>query len=341
MSRLMQHLARVLALVFFFFILAGGVRDANADTAAAQALFDAAKQLMIQGKYAEACPKLEESQRLDPGIGTQFNLATCYEQLGRTASAWSTFLEVAGAAKAAGQADREKVARQRATALEPKLVRMNITASESAPADLQVKRDGVLLGRAQLGTPVPVDPGKHRVEATAQGRKPFSTTIDITASSKTETVAIPELAPGPPVPMPTYPGTPPVAGGGMYLLPPQPFSPPQTRRRSRGMMAGGIVLISLGALCATVGSLIAVACSDGGCTQTSTDINGDYYSSTDSDTEDTGIGLMLGGLVGIGGGIALTVIGAKKVPVTPPASTSAAAPELLIGPGFTGLRWTM
>ena len=83
---------------------------------------------MAQGKHADACPKLEESQRLDPGIGTQFNLAVCYEQVGRTASAWSTFLDVAGAARAAGQTEREKVARQRATALEPRLIRLTITA---------------------------------------------------------------------------------------------------------------------------------------------------------------------------------------------------------------------
>src|SRR6476620_2846381 len=66
--------------------------------AAAQALFDSARTLMAQGNFNDACPKLEESQRLDPGVGTQFNLAVCYEAIGRNASAWSLFLEVAASA---------------------------------------------------------------------------------------------------------------------------------------------------------------------------------------------------------------------------------------------------
>src|SRR5262245_13566973 len=37
------------------------------DKATAQALFDQGKQLAAAGKVSDACPKFEESQRLDPG----------------------------------------------------------------------------------------------------------------------------------------------------------------------------------------------------------------------------------------------------------------------------------
>jgi len=48
-----------------------------ADKATAQALFDQGKHLAAGGNFQEACSKFEESQRLDPGIGTQFHLASC------------------------------------------------------------------------------------------------------------------------------------------------------------------------------------------------------------------------------------------------------------------------
>jgi len=62
----------------------------SADVAAAQALFERGRALMAQRRVAQACPLFEESQRLDAGIGTQYNLANCYEAMGRFASAYTT-----------------------------------------------------------------------------------------------------------------------------------------------------------------------------------------------------------------------------------------------------------
>ncbi|WP_437939271.1 hypothetical protein [Sorangium sp. So ce341] len=145
-----RYVALFAALILALMALPRGARAA--DTATAQALFDDAKKLMAAGKYAEACPKLEESQSLAPGLGTQLNLALCYENLGRTASAWSLYLEVAGGARAANQLDREKVARQQAAALEGKLSCLTITVSEP-PEGIEVKRDGKPIGRVQWARP--------------------------------------------------------------------------------------------------------------------------------------------------------------------------------------------
>src|SRR5579883_326916 len=72
----------------------GALADATAeDKATAEALFNEGKRLMNERKFGEACPKFLASQKLDPGVGTQLNLAVCYEANGQTASAWATFKE--------------------------------------------------------------------------------------------------------------------------------------------------------------------------------------------------------------------------------------------------------
>jgi len=143
-------------------------------------------------RFDEACPKLEESLRLDQGIGTQFNLAHCWEKQGRTASAWALFLDVAAAARASNQEKRETAARERASALEPKLTRLRITLSDPPP-DAKVSRDDQDVGRAAWGTAMPVDPGDHTVVVTAAGKQPWSQTVKVPANSKTFSVTVPAL----------------------------------------------------------------------------------------------------------------------------------------------------
>ncbi|HMJ52569.1 MAG TPA: hypothetical protein VK540_10850 [Polyangiaceae bacterium] len=164
------------------------------DTATAQALFDEARRLMGEGRYSEACPKLDESQRIDPGWGTLINLADCHEHIGRTASAWSEFLQVASGSRQAGQSDRAQAAKARAAALEPRLSKLTIAVSElNLPAGFEIKRDQSVVGPAQWGTPVAVDPGEHLVEASASGKRSWRRTIVVGDEGEKNEVYIPPL----------------------------------------------------------------------------------------------------------------------------------------------------
>ena len=71
----------------------------SSQRATAEALFQQAAQLMDQKRFSEACEKFAASQELDSGLGTMLYLADCYEQAGRTASAWALFREAEDAAR--------------------------------------------------------------------------------------------------------------------------------------------------------------------------------------------------------------------------------------------------
>ncbi|WP_437775813.1 hypothetical protein [Sorangium sp. So ce1097] len=195
MTRHRGNSRRVAWCVAALLSLAAGVARAQPSAeqaAAAEALFREGRELVAQGKLAEACPKFAASQRLDPGYGTQWNLADCLERLGRTASAWAAFREAADMASRSGQAEREAKATRRAADLEKRLERLAVTVS--APADgLVVRRNGAVLDAGAWGAPLPVDPGKHRVEATAPGKKPFSVEAQTAGPGKVVTVEIPPL----------------------------------------------------------------------------------------------------------------------------------------------------
>ena len=60
----------------------------------AEALFDQGRKLMEAGDYEQACPKFVGNQRLDPTSCTLLNIGTCYENLGRTTSAWTAFKDL-------------------------------------------------------------------------------------------------------------------------------------------------------------------------------------------------------------------------------------------------------
>jgi tetratricopeptide (TPR) repeat protein len=142
--------------------------DQPTDPKLAQSLFDRARALMDQARFAEACPLLEESQRLDPGGGTLLNLAVCLEGAGKLATAHATFHEALSQAIRDGRDDRKKIAEERVAALGPRLSTLTVEVpAEARVPDLVVWLDGAKLSPIAWGVPTAVDGGDHRVEAAA------------------------------------------------------------------------------------------------------------------------------------------------------------------------------
>lgn len=193
-----RSLRRALALLALTFSLGASTSQpafgqTATDSATAETLFNEALLLLESRQPAEACLKLEASQSLDPGVGTLLYLADCYRQLGRTASAWATFRDAAYLAK--DQADeREAIAIEHASELEPQLSYLTVTVTSESQSGLQLEHDGKSLSEALWGSAFPVDPGAHTISASAPGKQAWSQTVDVPTGPIRQQVVVPELA---------------------------------------------------------------------------------------------------------------------------------------------------
>jgi hypothetical protein len=218
------------------------------DPAGAKVLFDQAVELGNAGKFVEACQKLEESRKLHDGTGTAFHLAGCWQKIGRTASAYALFGEVAKRSEAAGQTERADLSRSRMESLAPKLSRLRIDVAERAP-HLEVYRDDALVPESDWGKPIAVDRGPHRIRATAEGKEPWSTKLDVSEPATIFAVSVPKL--GEPLPKAA------VAAGAVAKQEPTPAPKPAPKpvpesgsgrtQRTIAIVLGGVGVAALAA----------------------------------------------------------------------------------------------
>lgn len=225
-----------------------------AQKAAAESLFDDALKAMKSGHFAEACPKLEESERIDPAIGTLLYLAECYEKSGRTASAWATFREAASAAQAQGETERTRVAAARADRLQPSLSKLTLkVVPETAQiASLRVVRDNVVIAKTLFGVALPVDPGKYHIVASAEGYQSYEADIDVAANADSKSLEIPALvaSTAPPIGAAALPATN-AAGANAQATPAparnaEPAPSSGNAMRTAAYVTGALGVVSLG-----------------------------------------------------------------------------------------------
>ena len=173
------------------------LRPASADgqnSERAQQLFDEARALMKDGHYAEACPKLAESQKLDPGGGTILNLGICLRQQGRNVEAWTILNQALAQARSDGRADRARTAEKQLATLGSVLSRLVLRVSPSASSEpVTVTIDDQPLTAEQLGSPLPLDPGTHEVRASAAHHQSWSVQLTIEPTAGEQQLTIPPL----------------------------------------------------------------------------------------------------------------------------------------------------
>jgi tetratricopeptide (TPR) repeat protein len=187
-----QLTAVALALCLSNRAFAGEPTEAEKRTMA-EAIFEQASTAMAAQDYATACPRPEEVVALQPnGIGARIKLGECYEASGRLASAHASYAQAASMATIAGQNDRAAAAQASAGALEPRLSRLTIRVSAELAQlpGLSVMRGSAPITPALFNTAIAVDGGRHTVVAAADGRRPFTASIDIDASGAAQEIVI-------------------------------------------------------------------------------------------------------------------------------------------------------
>jgi hypothetical protein len=237
------------------------------DPAAAREHLTQGYKLKQQGQLKDALPHFVESLRLDPKLKTTINLADCEEKLGMLVEAQSHWLMARDRAGREGDDRVKQEAEQRVASLSTRMPRLNIQLARGIPADAQVYRDEVMLGRVSLGTALPTNPGEHKITVRAPGHEDRTYAVKLSErDSKTLTVDVgpvgkpsPKPVPDSAAPMATRPVTdPPPAAPGAPSAPsgatsPAPQDAPEpaqgsagTVQRVFGAVVGGLGLASFG-----------------------------------------------------------------------------------------------
>jgi serine/threonine-protein kinase len=303
----------------------------SSDAATAELLFQQGRDLLRSGKAAEACPKLAESQRLDPATGTLLALAMCHEAEGKLASAWAEFVNVEARSRSEGRADREQVSHERAEALRPRLstLEIRVTGEMASVPGLEIRRDGVVLGSGAWNTAVPVDGGKHTVTVSAPGKRPWQGEATLKAEGDVQVLSVPALEAAPATPE-SKPGTGPVA---LDTAGPSASKPWGTLEWAGvGTAGAGVIVLGVG------GYFLSAALGKNSDSEDDCDGNvcGDQGTSDRNDARskgDTATWLGIAGGVLVAGGATLFIVGRSRSSAE---SASAPSPRLAVGAGPHG-----
>jgi hypothetical protein len=213
-------------------------------------LFKAAKKLMAEKKYAEACPKFEQSYKLDPGIGVELNLGKCYEDWGKLGKAYHAYADAEGKAKDAHD-DRATKIHALVQKLEPQVPRLLIHIPPGSNTEgLTVAIDGVTVGKNELDAPQLVDPGPKQIVYSIDG-----------APTKTKLVAVERGGSSDiTLELPHARGAPVDAGEGEPTphRPPEPAEPELPDTTGHGQRVAGVAVASVGAVAMGVSAYLGL-----------------------------------------------------------------------------------
>ncbi|MDB4993727.1 MAG: hypothetical protein JWM74_1159 [Myxococcaceae bacterium] len=218
----------------------------QADLQMARDLFGKAEKDEEAKDWSAALEKLRRAYAVKSTAGLRFHIAVCEENLGQLVDALHDY----EAAEELAKADKTEKGKQvLAVIAEPLLaIRARVPHLKlTLPADVtdgEITLDGKKLPKEEAANAVALEPGPHRVEASAPGRTPFATTMTLKEREVTSLeIKLPPIAVAAPV-APTPAGG---AGTGNAVMPPDEAR--KTRSRTGAILVtGGAVVLAVGGL---------------------------------------------------------------------------------------------
>ncbi len=169
--------ATCLALAF----LASSARaQSDVDVTAARKLFTEAVKDEESGQFEVALGKFRKVQAVRDTAAVRFRVGACLEALGQLREAQKVYASAADAASAdPSQKELVTASRDKAEAIARRMPTLTLTLSPKAPSDAVVLVDEKPVAPTDLGRPLPLDPGAHKVAGRATGVPPYATDVTL------------------------------------------------------------------------------------------------------------------------------------------------------------------
>lgn len=208
-----------------------GPEPSDAELAAARALFQEGIDLEKSGDWAGAQEKFKRVGDVKMTPQVRFHIALCDENLGRWVAAINGFERAADLARGDDKAKSVlENAPERAEKLRARVPRLTIEISGKLTVS-EIYLDGSAVAKSLLGTALPVDVGKHRIELRTDGDIKLVRDVELAEKeSETVTIEVDDKDPPPPPLVPTTTATAP---------PPPPPPPPPEPSKVPAYVVGG------------------------------------------------------------------------------------------------------
>jgi hypothetical protein len=210
---------------------------------AARELFAQAEQDEDAGRWSDAIEKLRRVLEVKRTAGVQYHIALCEEHTGALVAALEDYTIAEQEAHEENAQDVLRLVGKTLGDLNPRVPRLTLRVVPDT-VDAALTLDGKAIAHALWATALPVDPGEHRIEATAEGRESSAVTIVLNERDAT----ILEVKLGPPRPIDA-----PAAPAGVSLPPEPPATVPASRTTAMFETAGFAALAG-GGLAAFLGA---------------------------------------------------------------------------------------